>query len=79
MLADHRHGDTSILIYDIEGLKSTVAALCVQGWIPESVHFEIPNGSYCTCRDLTDVRVAIYENQRPQVNREFAGRIDTNN
>jgi hypothetical protein len=29
--------------------------------------------------DLSGLRLAIYENQRPEVNREFAGRIDTNN
>jgi hypothetical protein len=39
----------------------------------------IPNGPCYTFRDPIEVRLATYENQRPEVNREFAGRIDTNN
>jgi hypothetical protein len=69
----------AILIYRVERLEISVAALHVRGWIPESGPFGIPNGPCYTFRDPTDVRLAIYENQRPEVNREFAGRIDTNN
>lgn len=79
LLANHLHGDTPILIYRVERLESAVARLRVQGWTPESGPFEIPNGPCYTFRDPTGVRLAIYENQRPEVSREFAGRIDTNN
>jgi hypothetical protein len=79
LLADHLHGDTPILIYRVEQLETSVAALRVRGWIPESGPFEIPNGPCYTFRDPTGVRLAIYEDQRPEVSREFAGRIDTRN
>ena len=32
-----------------------------------------------TFRDSTGARLAIYENQRPEVEQEFAGRIDSKN
>ena len=76
---NHLHGDTPILIYRVERLESAVARLRVQGWTPESGPFEIPNGPCYTFRDPTGVRLAIYENQSPEVSREFAGRIATNN
>jgi hypothetical protein len=79
LLADHLHGDTPILIYRVEQLETSVAAFHVRGWIPESGPFGIPNGPCYTFRDPTGVRLAIYENQRPELNREFAGRIDTRN
>ncbi|MGA7216060.1 MAG: VOC family protein [Terrimicrobiaceae bacterium] len=79
LLADHLHSDTPIVIYRVERLESTVAALLARGWIPESGPFEIPNGPCYTFRDPTGVRLVIYENQRPEVNLEFAGRIDTKN
>ena len=44
LLADHLYGDTPILIYRFEQLETSVAALRVRGWIPESGPFEIPNG-----------------------------------
>ena len=79
LLADHLHGDTPILIYRVERLESTIAALRARGWTPESGPFEVPNGPCYTFRDPTGVRLAIYENQRPEVDQEFAGRIDSKN
>ena len=79
MLADHLDGDTPILIYRVEQLETSAAALRLRGWVPENGPFEIQNGPCYTFRDPTGVRLAIYENQRPEVNREFAGRIDTRN
>jgi hypothetical protein len=79
LLADHLHDDTPILIYRVERLEKTVAALRSRGWTPESGPFEIPNGPCYTFRDPAGVRLAIYENQRPEVVQEFAGRIDTKN
>jgi hypothetical protein len=79
LLADHLHGDTPILIYRVERLESTVAALRARGWTPESGPFEVPNGPCYTFRDPMGVRLAIYENRRPEVVQEFAGRIDSRN
>jgi predicted enzyme related to lactoylglutathione lyase len=76
LLADHLHGEIPILIYRVERLESSIAALRAQGWKAESGPFEIPNGPCYTFRDPTGVRLAIYENQRPAVDQEFAGRID---
>jgi catechol 2,3-dioxygenase-like lactoylglutathione lyase family enzyme len=76
LLAEHLEGDIPILIYRVEQLESTVAALRARGWTPESGPFEIPNGPCCTLRDPAGVRLAIYENQRPEVAQQFAGRID---
>ena len=59
--------------------KNAVRREDLRGWVPENGPFEIPNGPCYTFRDPTGVRLAIYENQRPEVNREFAGRIDTRN
>ncbi len=79
LLADHLHGDTPILIYRVERLESTIAALSARGWTPESGPFEVPNGPCYTFRDPTEVRLAIYESQRPEVDQEFGGRIDSTN
>jgi predicted enzyme related to lactoylglutathione lyase len=79
LLAAHLQGNTPILIYRVEQLESSVARLRAQGWRAESGPFEIPNGPCYTFRDPTGVRLAIYENQRPAVAEEFAGRIDSAN
>ena len=76
LLAAHLQEDTPILIYRVEHLQSTVAALSARGWRAESGPFEIPNGPCYTFRDPAGVRLAIYENQRPDVAKHFAGRID---
>ncbi len=77
LLADHLGGDTPILIYRVEQLESTIAELLARGWKAESGPFEIPNGPCYTFRDPMGVRLAVYENQRPEVEQEFAGRIDS--
>jgi hypothetical protein len=77
LLADHLRGEVPILIYRVERLENTVTELLARGWTPESGPFEIPNGPCYTFRDPTGVRLAVYENQRPQVDQEFAGRIDS--
>jgi hypothetical protein len=77
LLADHLQGESPIFIYRVAQLEATVAALRARGWTPESGPFEIPNGPCYTFRDPTGVRLAIYENQRPDVESEFSGRIDT--
>ena len=79
LLAAHLQEDTPILIYRVERLQSTIAALSARGWRAESGPFEIPNGPCYTFRDPAGVRLAIYENQRPVVAEHFAGRIDSAN
>ncbi|MGA7881886.1 MAG: VOC family protein [Terrimicrobiaceae bacterium] len=79
LLADHLHRDSPILIYRVARLETTAAALRARGWTPESGPFEIPNGPCYTFRDPMGVRFAIYENQRPEVDQDFAGRFDTSN
>jgi len=79
LLAAHLHGNTPILIYRVEHLESTVASLHARGWRAESGPFEIPNGPCYTFRDPEGVRLAIYENQRPDVATHFVGRIDREN
>jgi predicted enzyme related to lactoylglutathione lyase len=76
LLAAHLEGETPILIYRVEHLESTVATLSARGWSAESGPFEIPNGPCYTFRDPAGVRLAIYENQRPDVAEHFEGRID---
>ena len=76
LLADHLHGESPILIYRVQNLEAAMAALRARGWVAESGPFGIPHGPCCTFRDPTGTRLAIYENQRPEVDREFAGRFD---
>ena len=76
LLAAHLHGNTPILIYRVDHLESTVAALHARGWKAESGPFEIPNGPCYTFRDPEGLRLAIYENQRPDAVKQFVGRID---
>jgi catechol 2,3-dioxygenase-like lactoylglutathione lyase family enzyme len=78
LLADHLHEGGLILIYRVERLEKSVAALRAQGWTAERGPFEVPNGPCYTFRDPTGLRLAIYENQRPQVDQEFVGRLDKN-
>ena len=52
MLADHLDGDTPllVLVYRVEQLETSVAALRLRGWVPENGPFEIPNGPCYTFR-----------------------------
>jgi hypothetical protein len=67
------------LIYRVERLESAIAALRARSWTPESGPFEIPNEPCCTFHNPAGVRLAIYGNQRLEVDQEFAGRIDSGN
>ena len=79
LLAAHLRGEIPILIYRVEHLESTVGILLARGWRAESGPFEIPNGPCYTFRDPGGLRLAIYENQRPDVAEHFVGRIDSAN
>lgn len=48
-----------------------------RGWLPESGPFEIPHGPCYTFRDPSGVRLAIYENERPDVAERFKGQFDS--
>jgi Glyoxalase/Bleomycin resistance protein/Dioxygenase superfamily len=48
LLAEHLQGDTPILIYRVERLESTIAALRAQGWTAESGPFETRASSFST-------------------------------
>ena len=76
LLAAHLQENTPILIYRVEHLENTVAALHARGWKAESGPFEIPNGPCCTFRDPAGIRLAMYENQRSEVAENFSGRFD---
>lgn len=76
LLADHLEGNSPILIYQVENLKKSIAALQARGWVAESGPFEIPNGPCFRFHDPMGTRLAIYENQRAGVDQKFAGRFD---
>ena len=70
-------GNSPVLIYQVENLEESAAALQARGWVAESGPFEIPNGPCFRFHDPAGTRLAIYEDQRPGVNQKFAGRFDT--
>ena len=76
LLASHLEGDCPIQIYSVANLAKAARELRTRGWRAETGPFEIPNGPCYTFRDPAGVRLAIYENQRPEVVEEFRGRID---
>jgi catechol 2,3-dioxygenase-like lactoylglutathione lyase family enzyme len=66
LLADHLEVTSPLLIYRVEDLDRTVAELEAKGWKAESGPFGIPQGPCYTFRDPAGVRLALYENQRPE-------------
>jgi predicted enzyme related to lactoylglutathione lyase len=77
LLADHLEGAVPLLIYQVENLEQTAKELTSRGWSAESGPFEIPNGPCYTFCDPTGVRLAIYENERPNVDERFKGQFDS--
>jgi hypothetical protein len=65
------------MIYRVNNLDDTASTLRSQGW-KEDKKLEIPSGPCYTFRDPAGNAIAIYENQRPEVVRQFNGRIDKN-
>jgi hypothetical protein len=63
------------MIYRVNKLDDTASNLRSQGW-KEDKKIEIPPGSCYTLRDPTGNAIAIYENQRPEVVKQFNCRID---
>ncbi|MGN6346138.1 MAG: VOC family protein [Candidatus Nitrosocosmicus sp.] len=75
LLADHIEKKDPILIYRVNNIDKTFFELKSRGWIEEK-KIEIPNGPCYTFRDPAGNHIAIYENKRPDVMKEFKGRID---
>ena len=78
LLADHISKKDVMLIYRVSNLEVTASRLRSKGW-KEEKRIEIPPGPCCVFRDPADNALVIYENIRPDVMREFTGRIDNNN
>jgi predicted enzyme related to lactoylglutathione lyase len=77
LLADHidRKKDGIIMIYRVSSLDSAAAELGSRGWKQER-SLEIPPGPCHVFHDPSGNTIAIYENVRPGVMKEFEGRID---
>ncbi|MGN6821163.1 MAG: VOC family protein [Candidatus Nitrosocosmicus sp.] len=63
------------MIYRVNNIDKTFFELKSRGWIEEK-KIEIPNGPWYTFRDPAGNHIAIYENTRPDVMKEFKGWID---
>jgi hypothetical protein len=70
-----RPNNDLIMIYRVNNLDDTASNLRSQGW-KEDKKLEIPPGSCYTLRDPAGNAIAIYENQRPEVVKQFNCRID---
>ena len=75
LLADHIKKNDMVMIYRVSNLDNTTSILRSQGW-KEAKTLEIPLGPYYTFRDPAGNCIAIYENLRPDVMKQFNGRID---
>lgn len=75
LLADHIEKKDLILNYRVNNLDKTFSELKSRGWIEEK-KIEILNDPCYTFRDPAGNHIAIYENKRPDVMKEFKGRID---
>lgn len=63
------------MIYRVNNLEDTASTLRSQGW-KEDKKLEIPPSPCYTFRDPAGNAIAIYKNQRPEVVKQFNGRID---
>lgn len=76
LLADHIKKKDLMLIYRVNNLDKTASELRSRGWREEK-SLEIPNGPCLTFRDPADNSIVIYENRRPNIMKDFKGRIDS--
>jgi hypothetical protein len=76
LLANHINKKDVMLIYRVPDLEDAASELRARGWRQEN-KLEIPPGPCCTFRDPADNVIVIYENLRPDVMKDFAGRIDS--
>jgi hypothetical protein len=75
LFADHVAGEAPIMVYRVEDLEASLAALEGRGWERADV-FEIPHGPCCSFRTPGGHRVALYQLVRPEVAAHFEGRRD---
>lgn len=75
LLTDHLEGDRPVLVYRVEDLPGSLAALEARGWRREST-LEIPHGPCCSFRTPGGHRFALYQLTRPQAAHHFDGRRD---
>lgn len=76
ILASHLEGDAPIMIYRVDSLTATLTELRARGWQAEKGPFGLPHGPCATFRDPNGQRFAVYQLTRPEVDRDFDGRID---
>jgi hypothetical protein len=75
LLADHVEGEQPILVYRVDDLGETLAALEGRGW-ERGRMLEIPHGPCCSFLAPGGQRLALYQLARPEVGRHFEGRLD---
>ena len=67
LLADHLQQKKPVLIYRVDNIQKAAHELRSRGWLQADGPFEIPNGPCYTFQDPIGMRLAIYENLRPDV------------
>lgn len=77
LLANHLEPGRGLLVYRVGSLERTRARLLSRGWALAGEPFELPQGPCLVLEDPGRQRIAIYERQRPDVDRQFLGRYDT--
>jgi hypothetical protein len=75
LLAEHLHGDQPVLLYRVEDLDGTSAALTQRG-AEVGLPFEIPPGVGAEIATPGPQRIAIYEVTRPERIAGMTGRRD---
>jgi hypothetical protein len=73
LLADHLEGERAVLVYRVDDLAASLAALEERGWHRER-SFEIPHGPCCAFTTPGGHRIALYQLTRPEVAEHFEGR-----
>jgi len=76
LLANHLAPGGPVLIYRVQNVSATRAALIAQGWALDSDLFEIPQGPCIVFRGPEGQRLATYERVRPDADRRLMGRFD---
>jgi hypothetical protein len=75
LLAQHLEGDAPVLVYRVEDLEVTLAALEDRG-VRILARFGIPHGPAAELAMPGPQRIAIYQLIRPEVAARLAGRRD---
>jgi hypothetical protein len=75
LLTDHLEGERPILVYRVEDLPRSLAALEARGWTREGM-LEIPHGPCCSFTTPGGHRMGLYQLIRPEAAAHFDGRRD---